>query len=58
MPQMSLFAAENNDNQNYCFKYTGSTQTSYGYKPNCTFTIFKIKGNKFRWRYKFDIIEL
>ena len=29
-------------------KYTGSTTASYGYKPDCTFTIDKIVDNKFR----------
>lgn len=38
--------ADDSDNV-YC-QYTGSTTASWGYKPNCTFTINKIVGNKFR----------
>lgn len=29
-------------------QYSGSTTASYGYKPNCTFTVNKIVGDKFR----------
>ena len=31
----------------YC-QYTGSTTASWGYKPNCTFTVNKIVGDKFK----------
>ena len=34
-----------NDSQ---ITYSGSTTASYGYKPDCTFTIDKIVDNKFR----------
>ena len=29
-------------------QYSGSTTASWGYKPDCTFTITKIAGNKFK----------
>ena len=29
-------------------QYSGSTTASYGYKPNCTFTVNKIVNDKFR----------
>lgn len=38
--------ADDSDNV-YC-QYTGSTTASWGYNPDCTFTINKIVGNKFR----------
>lgn len=38
--------ADDSDNV-YC-QYTGSTTTSWGYKPNCTFTVNKIVGDKFK----------
>lgn len=34
-----------------CITYTGSTTANYGYKPDCTFTINKIVGNKFRGNF-------
>lgn len=37
--------ADDSDNV-YC-RYTGSTTASYGYKPNCTFTV----NNKFVGRF-------
>lgn len=37
--------ADDSDNV-YC-QYTGSTTASWGYKPNCTFTVNKIVGDKF-----------
>lgn len=38
------FASE----QEVLAQYSGSTTASWGYNPNCTFTINKIVGNKFR----------
>ena len=38
--------ADDSDNV-YC-QYTGSTTASWGYKPNCTFTVNKIVGDKFK----------
>ena len=37
--------ADDSDNV-YC-QYTGSTTANWGYKPNCTFTVNKIVGDKF-----------
>ena len=36
------------DNQDILAQYTGSTTASYGFKPDCTFTINKIVDGKFR----------
>lgn len=36
------------DNQDALAQYTGSTTASYGFKPDCTFTINKIVDSKFR----------
>lgn len=41
--------ADDSDNV-YC-RYTGSTTASWGYKPNCTFTVNKIVNNKFIGRF-------
>lgn len=38
------FASE----QEVLAQYSGSTTASYGYKPNCTFTVNKIVNDKFR----------
>ncbi len=38
--------ADDSDNV-YC-RYTGSTTANWGYKPNCTFTVNKIVGDKFK----------
>lgn len=38
----------NADTNNYYAQYSGSTSASWGYNPNCTFTIDKIVGNRFR----------
>ena len=38
------FASE----QEVLAQYSGSTTASYGYKPNCTFTVNKIIDDKFR----------
>lgn len=38
--------ADDSDNV-YC-QYTGSTTANWGYKPNCTFTVNKIVGDKFK----------
>lgn len=38
--------ADDSDNV-YC-QYIGSTTANWGYKPNCTFTVNKIVGDKFR----------
>ena len=35
-------------NTKQCYaQYSGSTTASWGYKPNCTFTVNKIVGDKF-----------
>ena len=39
--------ARANENKFYA-QYSGSTTSDWGYKPNCTFTINKIVGNRFR----------
>ena len=39
------------DTNDVYLQYSGTTDASYGYKPNCTFTIFKINGNKFRGNF-------
>lgn len=38
----------NANNNNFYAQYSGSTMASWGYNPDCTFTINKIVGNKFR----------
>ena len=38
-------------NNNFYAQYSGSTDASWGYKPNCTFTINKIVDNKFTGRF-------
>ncbi len=35
------------EQQDILAQYTGCTTASYGYKPNCTFTVNKIVGDKF-----------
>lgn len=42
---LTVFADDSKDV--YC-QYTGSTTASWGYKPNCTFTVNKIVGDKFK----------
>lgn len=37
-----------NDSEGVYCQYTGSTTASWGYKPNCTFTVNKIVGDKFK----------
>ncbi len=37
----SMFCCAQTSN-NFYAQYSGSTDASYGYKPNCTFTINKI----------------
>lgn len=39
------------DNQDILAQYTGSTTASYGFKPDCTFTINKIVNGKFRGNF-------
>mgnify|MGYP003222241798 FL=1 len=39
------------DNQDILAQYTGSTTASYGFKPDCTFTINKIVDGKFRGNF-------
>lgn len=34
-------------NNNFYAQYSGSTDASWGYNPDCTFTINKIVGNRF-----------
>lgn len=41
------FASE----QEVLAQYSGSTTASYGYKPNCTFTVNKIVDDKFRGNF-------
>lgn len=36
------------EQQDILAQYTGSTTASYGFKPDCTFTINKIVDDKFR----------
>lgn len=36
------------DSNNVYCQYTGSTTANWGYKPNCTFTVNKIVGDKFK----------
>ena len=36
------------ESKEYYAQYSGSTTSDWGYKPNCTFTINKIVGNRFR----------
>ena len=43
--------ANQSDSSEYYAKYSGSTTATYGYKPNCTFTIIKIVDNKFIGRF-------
>lgn len=40
--------AANASNNDFYAQYSGSTTASYGYKPNCTFTVNKIVDDKFR----------
>ncbi|MGN1420996.1 MAG: hypothetical protein ACI4XC_05735 [Eubacterium sp.] len=42
-----IISSASNSDDFYC-QYSGSTTASYGYKPNCTFTITQIVGDKFR----------
>ena len=35
------------DTNDVYLQYSGTTDASYGYKPNCTFTVNKIVGNRF-----------
>ena len=35
------------DSGDFFAQYSGSTTASWGYKPNCTFTVNKIVGDKF-----------
>ena len=35
------------DSGDFFAQYSGSTEASWGYKPNCTFTVTKIVNNKF-----------
>ena len=37
----------NASNDDFYAQYSGSTEASWGYKPNCTFTVNKIVGDKF-----------
>ena len=46
MLPINVFAEED-----YYAQYSGSTQASYGYKPNCTFTVNKIINGKFTGRF-------
>lgn len=39
------------DSGDFFAQYSGSTEASWGYKPNCTFTINKIVDNRFRGRF-------
>lgn len=41
----------NASNNDFYAQYSGSTTASWGYKPDCTFTINKIVGNKFRGNF-------
>ena len=43
------------DNQDILAQYTGSTTASYGFKPDCTFTINKIVDGKFRGNFRQQI---
>ena len=36
---------------NFYAQYSGSTQASWGYEPNCTFTVNKIVNGKFTGRF-------
>lgn len=47
IPTVPVFA----DEQDILAQYNGSTTASYGYKPNCTFTVNKIVNNKFIGRF-------
>ncbi len=40
-----------NAEDNYYAQYSGSTQASWGYNPNCTFTINKIVNGRFSGRF-------
>lgn len=35
------------DSGDFFAQYSGSTEASWGYKPNCTFTVEKIVDNRF-----------
>ena len=39
------------DCNDFYAQYSGTTQASYGYNPDCTFTITKIIDNKFTGRF-------
>ncbi len=41
-------ALASNADHDYYVQYSGSTDASWGYHPNCTFTVNKIVGDKFR----------
>ena len=51
-----IIASASNSNDFYC-QYSGSTTASYGYKPNCTFTITQIVGDKFRGTFSAQNID-
>ena len=34
--------------ENYYVQYSGSTDASWGYHPNCTFKLTTVKNNRFR----------
>lgn len=38
----------NASNNDFYAQYSGSTTASWGYKPDCTFTVNKIVGDKFK----------
>ncbi|MGN1123779.1 MAG: hypothetical protein ACI4RR_05490 [Eubacterium sp.] len=46
-----------NDESDYYAQYSGSTSASWGYNPNCTFTINRIVGNRFRGTFSAQNID-
>lgn len=45
------------DTKEYYAQYSGSTTASWGYKPDCTFTITKIAGNRFKGTFSAQNID-
>lgn len=42
------------DSGDFFAQYSGSTEASWGYKPNCKFTLNSIKENRFKGEFAAD----
>ncbi len=53
----SPFVSLGNEENDFYAQYSGSTSAGWGYTPNCTFTINKIAGNRFRGTFSAQNID-